>query len=274
VAEASTTAVNEALLHAVREREDAAAIEESEAQAALTRAGQLRKSWGSLSDSLQRGRFVAAHLECQRLLGLSVGDEPSEEALIEELEATLLPIARDIVGSIEWSLPDALESAGLELDASARHPTYGLDKGFVAVGVHADQYVATISTRGGTSRREPLDPEGVAEAVVAVRRRLFGRKRPHFSSGRLRQAYGAVVRQASPDAATDVPIESVRAQLASGRKPIPRDEFNVDLARAVSDASGGTRISLANTRDTRTGYLLYGLEEAGYIGYLRIEDER
>jgi hypothetical protein len=187
----------------------------------------------------------------------------------------LKPRVEEIVAEAERQIPSALSDAGLRLDATARHPTYTMESGFITVAVDEKKLVATAAARGGSPRKAPLDPVAVAQVAVDVRDRVFRREDAHVDLQKLVAAFRAIQGGNPFGESEDVPIEAIRSHLTVKGQPIPADEFNVDLAavvRTTADA-GHPRIVLSNTRDTKSGILLYGLEEAGYIGYIRIEGE-
>lgn len=263
----------QSILKSVASRAEQSELEEGAAQGALSRATQLRRLWVGLSDQIAQGTPVAAYLECERALKKPDDLPSSDLATLRELSAHLRPRTEEVVADLERAIPEALESAGLVLDPSARHPIYTMDSGFIALVVDEKKLVATITARGGAPSKEPLDPTAVARTAVEVRDRVFRRTQRHVSQTSLTRAYQTLKKDKKLGGSDDIPIEAIRMQLSRKGRPIPADEFNVDLAGLVRAAAetGGPRITLSNTRDTRSGILLYGLEDAGYVGYLKIE---
>jgi hypothetical protein len=172
-------------------------------------------------------------------------------------------------------LPEALEAAGIQLDPSARHPTYTTDGGFVSIQVDAKRYQASIASRGGTARKVPSDVATILGEVARLRERLFGDRQPVVTRETLVNAYQSAREKAGPASGADVPLEDIRAALVTGKHVVALDEFNIDLGRVLAEASrtGSPRIAVSNTRDINRGVLLYGMEQAGYVGYLRLEGD-
>lgn len=258
----------------VRRREIAAEAEAA-AQANLTKAAQLRRMWDAIHEDLTNRRPVAAFLEVQRALKKRADLDPSDVLVLEDALHALRGSVEQIVIDGEREIPAALERSGLTLDPSARHPIYSVERGFITITIDAERLTASISARGGAVRREPMDPEGIAAAALDVHARIFSRKDSHVTMERLRLAYRMILMAEGGRLGETVSLERLRSELSLSVKAIPPDEFNVDLASVVRAANEGGkgRLTLANTRDTKSGFLLYGLEEAGYIGYLSIEGE-
>lgn len=262
------------LVDDIASRADSAVRAEEEAQASAVAAARARRFWTTLEAHIKGNRPVAAFLESER--ASSSGELSADDAaFLQRVESVLRHKVDLVLERAELTLPDALASEGMSLDATARYPNISMESGFITVSVQEAKLIALVSSRGGVSRKEPLDPVGVARAAADVRDRIFRRKSSHVSPAKLAQAYRALTRARSPGESAGVPIDAIRVQLSPKGKPIPVDEFNVDLAALIRTASetGTPTITLSNTRDTRGGILLHGLEEAGYVGYLRIESE-
>jgi hypothetical protein len=263
----------ETVLASVTTRADIAQHEVDEAQASLSRAANLRRLWVGIGEHLAQGRPVAGFLECERALRRSDELAVDDVVLLRDVAAYLRVQVDHVLASVETAMPEAFELGGLRLDPSARHPNYTMESGFITVSIDEQKLVASITSRGGTTRKEATDPQVVAAAAIEVRDRVFRRKASHVTPAKLTLAYRSLVRKTHVGGGDEVPIDAVRSQLSPRGKPIPQDEFNVDLAALIQTASrtGNPKITLSNTRDTRAGLLLHGLEEAGYVGYLKIE---
>jgi hypothetical protein len=245
----------------------------SRAQESLAEASRALRFWSNLREAVSAGHTVTALLECRRALKSTGLLEGERLRWVAEYAATLESTVQNGIGELPRALPEALSQRGLELDASARHPTYAMRNGFIRIEVDAKQLVGTVRTRGNKPTRVPLDVERLAEQAVDADRRLFRRRARSVTRAKLVDAYARVLsRKRLPDG-HEIALEDLRKALGTARQQVPLDEFIVDLGRTLVEAAaaGTPKISLSNIRDTDRGVLLYGMEQAGYVGYLRVD---
>ena len=199
-------------------------------------------------------------------------DHEKAARLAEILDAEL----RQGLGQVPRHLAEKFADQGLQLDSMSRHPRYTFEHEFIVVEVDELRLMATLRTRGGKPRRLALDSDLVAAATADTASRLFARRTGHIDGPSLEAAYEFAISSEHLEVGSDVPIRSIVQALAHEQEPPPLDELNVDLAQVIAEAqsSGRPHIVLSNTRDTSSGLLLHGMEQAGYIGYLRIERGR
>jgi len=253
-----------------------AADELARAQATLSAAQRTQRLWGSLNDQLGEGLLAGAFHDAKRIPATNAAIlAPEEAVLLEKLIERAEPLLREAMDEMPRDLPAAMDVAGVALDASARHPIYTTDNGFITIDVDDRRFQATITSRGGSPRRTPADVPTILAEVVKLRERLFGGQRTVMTPDALLAAYETARQRAGLGAGADVPLAEVRDALASGKQAVPPDEFNVDLGRILAETTryGSPRFAVSNTRDMKRGVLLYGMEQAGYVGYLRFEGD-
>jgi hypothetical protein len=199
--------------------------------------------------------------------GLETDDHLRLEAIAHELE----PVAMTLIDDLPRDLPDALAARGLTLDPSARHPRYTLEDGFIRIELKGLEMV--VQSRGGKPRKVAADPPAVADAAADLYAHLFGARPGRLQLEDLLAGYQRALVQQGLRPGEDVAIQVLREAVSDGKRLPPEDEFNVDLSRILDEVgkTGSVSVALSNTRDTKRGLLLHGLERAGYIGYLRIE---
>jgi hypothetical protein len=234
---------------------------------------QLRsRTLANIAGAIAADRFCAAHVEATKASSRSEFTQ-DEQRLLSETANTMRDRARAAIREIPDLLPKALHTQGLSLHPSSRHPRYLVDGEFISIQIDDKSLTASVSSRGGAPRRVAADVESIVDTTAAIHERLFGRQRKRLTIDALVRAYRSALKGQSPGMGTEVPIERVREALVFHRKTLPQDEFNVDLAHLLTTASTGKwRLSLANTRQTDRGLLLHGMEETGYVGYLKVEE--
>ena len=164
----------------------------------------------------------------------------------------------------------AAEAAGLEFDSSSRHPRYSLYDHAIEVELDERGLKATVSVQQGERSRMPLDVVPVVRRVKEEHDRLFGRDwAPQAFLASLKKAYKPLSKKGDK-----VPLRDLAAAMSKPRKP-RLDEFSVDLGRLLRDPlaeTGSTKVSVDQTRDTKNGLLLHGLQHSGYVLTLTMEE--
>jgi hypothetical protein len=184
-------------------------------------------------------------------------------SLASELRERVSTAYRDLV----TAFPGAVAAAGIELDASSRHPRYTLFDGLIEVRFERARFETRVIPRDGRRAVMGIDLPVVVAHIVRERERLLDRPfDPVATLARLTDAYRTVVEKPGDSA----PIKQLISQLAQD-KGFRADEFNVDLSRLVRDGHSRGRLRLENTRDAAKGVLLWQLDQRGYYGYLAVE---
>ncbi|MBX3195842.1 MAG: hypothetical protein KF727_12190 [Microbacteriaceae bacterium] len=191
---------------------------------------------------------------------------------VRGLERALTAQVEDNFQELVRSFPQAARDAGLALDASSRHPKYTLNERLVQVDFDKSRLEARVTTPGGRRASLGIDISVVIPYLTAVVARLAERPfDPQAFAARLEVAC-SIAAKASDSSGTEgsVPLKSVIDVLGDD-KSFAIDEFVVDLAKLVRTSGLGSRIRLDHTRDASAGVLLWGLEDRGYYGYIRVE---
>lgn len=164
----------------------------------------------------------------------------------------------------------AAEAAGLEFDSSSRHPRYSLYDHAIDVELDERGLKATIAVRQGERSRMPLDIVPLVRRIKEEHDRLFAREwAPQAFLASLKKAYKPLSKKREK-----VPLRDLAAAMSKPKKP-RLDEFSVDLGRLLRDPiveNGSTKVSVDQTRDTKNGLLLHGLQHSGYVLTLTMEE--
>ena len=254
-------------------RAEAAARELAVSQRTVARQMQRSRALQAILEAVRGDLHCTAALEARKASG-------REEFTREEREwlAGLAEQSHDrgsrMVERLPDSISEALREVGLQVDAGARHPRYTVAHGFITAEVDDRQLMAAVTSRGGRPRRLPADAPAIAAEMKSLHDRLFGPGRPRLSMEDVYAAYLGAVTRNGVAPGVDVPVDDVRIALRpEGARPMPLDEFNVDLAALLKVGSGtAVKMSVANTRQTERGILLHGMDQSGYVGYLRMEE--
>jgi hypothetical protein len=165
-------------------------------------------------------------------------------------------------------LPEALESFGLSIDSSSRHPRYSIDDRLIEIEVKQAALSVTITPRHGSTVKEPLDIAAVAGRIAAERDRLLSRP---FDRGAFLAALTAALEGGEP-----VPVRDLAKAVAPKGRP-KLDEFAVDLGKLLRSKeleAHAMRLIVNHTRDTENGLLLHGLERGGFVGSVHMREMR
>lgn len=170
----------------------------------------------------------------------------------------------------------ACDEAHLKLDSSSRHPRYTI-RNFIRIEVDDDRVQAKITPRDGDRVDIPVDVPAVVQHLVKESTRLFERE---FDSTRflrsLLTAYQAALREESRENeprkfGEEIPLRRVIHRMSKNLSHFKLDEFNIDLATAIRQDQltvDDHRLHVGQTRNTRQGMLLHGMEESGYVGFI------
>jgi len=192
--------------------------------------------------------------------------------LVAELERTLTARVAEDFKDLLGSFPSAARDAGLPLDATSRHPKYTLAARLVQVDFDKSRLETRVTTPGGRKSFLGIDVPVVVTHLKSELARLNERPfEPEAFVERLRSAYAAASANTdSKGADGGVRLKAVIDEMGAD-KSFSLDEFVVDLSKIVQTDGVGSRIRLDHTRDSAQGLLLWGLEDRGYYGYVRVE---
>lgn len=268
-------------LRVVREEAEHARRQVDVARQQLEQAQRARGFWEDLAGSLERGHAAHALLHLRReaevVRGLQDKNEPAVQKL-RELHVELRDLARTAATSIAREFPTAVRAAGIQIDATSRHPTYTFDQGFLRLEMDERNFTAKITPRDGEETVVGLDLGLVVDTIRAEHARLFERDIDVQNLLRsLYTAYAAVLRSENRPDGDEVPLRRVTNRLAKNLNRFAADEFNVDLSKLIQKGDlvvDGKRVHLNHTRDRRQGMLLYGLDSGGYVGFISFKTEK
>lgn len=218
------------------------------------------------SEALRRIQGASKPLELLR------DRSPESAAAIEAIGKNLVPTVEERFAGFVRSFPTAARDAGLELDASSRHPSYTLCDGFLSVQFDKRRLETRITPRDGRRTTLGVDLPVVVGHLKSEVSRLYGRPfdKANVLSA-IERAYEAVVNSSEKSPGESVRLKDLVAEM-SNDKSFRADEFNIDLSRLVrsDEAEAGRRFQLDHIRDAKDGLLLWQLEQRGYYGYIRI----
>lgn len=247
---------------------------------ALEAAERHQAFWDGLVGHLTKGELgsVLVHLRSHRdyVESMAADQDPIAsdlEALRNYAHMSATSNAREF-GRI---FPEAARRAGLVIDSSSRHPKYTFRDRFIWLELDEKRLVVRLQSRDGDAREFGLDLDLIVGALRGEESRLF--EREFNAEAFLRsvyRAYSAVLRAEKLAEGTDVPIRRVTHRLGKNLNRFSTDEFNVDLAKAIQSGHtsvDGLQLHLNHTRNTRQGFLLHGLEQGGYVGFISFKRE-
>ena len=252
----------------------AAAREWERAQELAKRAQAADRLAGGIFTELQAGRPG----EAMRIIRTGIKQVealrdpcPEQAGALEKLREGLESRLEDVLAALPREFPEAMGAAGLQLDATSRHPRYTLLDGLLTVEFDKKALEVRVVPRDGRKIVLGVDIWAVVDHLRAEATRLGGRAfDPGAFAERLRAAYVAVLQGNGGQSGDAAPIKEVVAQLAKDKTFRP-DEFNVDLSRLVrSEAAAASQLRLDHSRDPKHGLLLWQLDQRGYYGYLRM----
>jgi hypothetical protein len=175
----------------------------------------------------------------------------------------------------------ACEEARLNLDTTSRHPRYTI-RNFIRIEVDEDHLQARVTPRNGERRDIPTDVPAIVQHLVDQNHRLFEREfRPTKFLHALLTAYQAALREDTREGellfGEEIPLRRVTNRMSKNLSRFSADEFNVDLATAIRQNQltvDGYRLHVSQTRNTRQGMLLYGMDESGYVGLIKFSKDK
>ena len=270
------------LLSSISSRAVAGVSERENRVSELKREIQELRKWARFADELQELISLecpAAALELLRGRRSQrqpiVEHDPTTEARFAQLEADLEEQVKSNLKETAQLFPAALADHGIELDSTSRDPKYTVAGRYITATFDKTKPAAYVQVRGEKRRNLPPDPRGVANKVAEEHARLFEREvDPQQTLDRLENGWR---KARSEGSSPSVPIMQVLKALAKDEEGFVRDEFIVDIAKLLKDSESSTEskgLKLDHTRDDKQGFLLPGLENRGYFGYVSFETDR
>jgi hypothetical protein len=162
------------------------------------------------------------------------------------------------------------EEAGLTFCEGTLHPRYLIDRSFLELQVSMRNQNCILKTRGGREVCIGIEPQIIVKNVKANLERLHNRnlsvEELHV---RIRKTYSELISGSTTVASEGVRLKDfVKAYQKNHQTAV--DETLIDISKAKKNS---TEITLDFIRDHEDGYQLYGFEEHGYYGFLRLEGQ-
>ena len=188
----------------------------------------------------------------------------------ESLRTSLTQIATASAADFPARFPRIAETLGLVFCEGTLHPKYLLDRGFIEVRLNARRLCVQFQTRGGREQAIGLEPEVVLDAIQKTLQRLHARTiAPAELLTRVKNTFEQTSRQSGQLGSDQVMLRDFLKNYQKNYKCLP-DESIIDLSLAKQQFA---EINLDYIRDHEQGFLLYGFEENGYFGFIRIEGQ-
>jgi hypothetical protein len=188
----------------------------------------------------------------------------------ESLRTSLTQIATASAADFPARFPRIAETLGLVFCEGTLHPKYLLDRGFIEVRLNARRLCVQFQTRGGREQAIGLEPEVVLDAIQKTLQRLHARTiAPAELLTRVKNTFEQTSRQSGHLGSDQVMLRDFLKNYQKNYKCLP-DESIIDLSLAKQQFA---EIKLDYIRDHEQGFLLYGFEENGYFGFIRIEGQ-
>lgn len=199
--------------------------------------------------------------------------DPDAARVIAGVLAAAREASKQLLRSYPGDLEIACREAALPLNLrESRHPRYYFEGRYFVLEIDDRKGVARLGDYEGLLTEFPADIGAVVENVRSERDRVFGRKFSWRSVLALvRREYETELKRQRLEPGAAVPIRRLSHRLGKTRRGFRTDEFFYDLARLIKEGatrSGGFVLDLQQTKDTRNGVLLPGLEERGYVGFI------
>ena len=245
----------------------------------LERARRDEQAWARLLNASRRrlrATLVSVLREYCDTFSYMRDNNETQARLIKSLYQESCEQATKTARQFAALFPRACSAADITLDSTSRHPKYSIRE-FIHTTVDDRALQATITIRDAGSSIVPLDIDPIVIQLRQEVDRLFDTQRdPERLLDRIRTAYEAILRVEQRPPGYALPLRRVANRLSKNWTHFRYDEFNVDLgniARSRGTTINGYRLRLDQTRDTRQGMLLYGLERSGYIGFVSFKPE-
>jgi hypothetical protein len=188
----------------------------------------------------------------------------------ESLRTSLTQIATASAADFPARFPRIAETLGLVFCEGTLHPKYLLDRGFIEVRLNSRRLCVQFQTRGGREQAIGLEPEVVLDAIQKTLQRLHARTiAPAELLTRVKNTFEQTSRQSGQLGSDQVMLRDFLKNYQKNYKCLP-DESIIDLSLAKQQFA---EINLDYIRDHEQGFLLYGFEENGYFGFIRIEGQ-
>lgn len=163
--------------------------------------------------------------------------------------------------------PNAIESLGINFCEGSIHPTYILDKGFMEVRFNSRELYVQIITRGG---REQIFGIEIATVVKAIQDNLERLHNRQIGTSELRDRIYKTFQDTKSNQKEDLGYVKIRDFIKVYQKNYKClvDESIIDLSNAYKQFEA---LKLDYIRDHEQGLQLYGFEDHGFYGFMRLE---
>lgn len=186
---------------------------------------------------------------------------------LNELKLKLEIESKEFAAGFEREFPALAESAGIVFCQGTVHPTYYIDRSFIELKANIRNMSCVLKTRGGKEFKLGIEPKVVLNEINFHLRRLHSRElAPSELRDRVLKIYSELTSQDSTLNGSVRIKDFVKFYQKAYKTPL--DETLIDLSNANREIP---ELKFDYIRDHQEGFQLYGLEENGYFGFLRIE---
>lgn len=186
---------------------------------------------------------------------------------ISKLKSELTNQSATYASNFEREFPNLVEAAGIQFCEGTVHPVYFIDRSFIEVKANTRSMNCLLRTRGGKEYKIGIEPKVVLAQIQNHLNRLHNRE---FNSQvmleRCVDVYNEILSKGG--------VLNGSVKLKDFIKTYQKN-YRVSLDEALIDFSNAHKeipqLSFDYVRDHCEGFQLYGFEEYGYFGFLRIE---
>lgn len=189
---------------------------------------------------------------------------------LETIQIKIQESSEESARRFEQEFPRIAEESGLTFCQGTMHPVYLFDRSFLELRANLRNQSCILKTRGGREQNIGIEPEIIVKEIKAQLDRLHNR---NLTLDQVRSqiihTYTELNSARKNTGGDGVRLkEFVKAYQKNHRAAV--DETIIDLSNAFKNFS---ELKLDYIRDHEDGYQLYGFEEHGYYGFLRVEGQ-
>ncbi len=199
-------------------------------------------------------------------------ENPNLSKLICSLYVDSKKETDDILKRFPMYFEHACSKSGIDIDHTSRHPSYKVCHAFINLEIMEKSGKARIFDREGTLEKLPCDIDAIIELIQIHNERLFNRD---FDSkqflNQLHKYYHSIIKKENYSDGESLPIRRITTRMGKNIKGFRTDEFLIDLSKLIRSGEleiKGQKLDFQQTKNTKQGMLLQGLEDRGYIGFI------
>lgn len=236
--------------------------------------GKIGNATKKLQDQIQNNLNInspsAARLNLVEQSELLEEIQRLDQATFAELKSLgdyLEGVSREHALKFEREFPDLAISEGIMFCEGTLHPNYFIDRSYLEVRVNVRNMNCIIRTRGGKEHQIGIEPHTVVAAIKFHLNRIHNRE---ISDLELLNRIEKIYSEMTASGTRSGEGVSIREFVKSYQKihKCALDETIFDISRAHKRFQ---QLKLDYVRDHEQGYQLYGFEENGYFGFIRLE---